>query len=38
MRDEKVTFRLPNAINYSFDFDYSCYWVDLIKDVVDEHV
>lgn len=35
---EKVTFRLPNEINHFLNFDDSCYWVDIIDDVVDEHV
>ena len=38
MADEKVTFRLPNAMKHYLDFDDLSYCADITDNVVDEDV
>ena len=38
MGNEEVTFKLPNAMKHSLDFDDSCYYVNVIDDFVDDYV
>ena len=38
MGNEKVTFRLPNAMKHSLYYDDLYYCADVVDDVVDEHV